>query len=69
VNRTPRSLALAGTQFLQEGKLTVPWSEKNIREQAFVTEYIGGSPLPPAKRISGVAPNQKPVCGVWNKYT
>ena len=23
-------------------KLTVPWSEKNIREQAFVTEYIGG---------------------------
>ena len=34
--------ALAGTQFLQEGKLTAPWSEKNIREQAFVTEYIGG---------------------------
>ena len=37
-----RTVALAGTQFLQEGKLTVPWSEKNIREQAFVTEYIGG---------------------------
>ena len=37
-----RTVALAGTQFLQEGKLTAPWSEKNIREQAFVTEYIGG---------------------------
>ncbi len=40
--REYRTVALAGTQFLQEGKLTAPWSEKNIREQAFVTEYIGG---------------------------
>ena len=37
-----RTVALAGTQFLKEGKLAGPWSEKNIREQAFVTEYIGG---------------------------
>lgn len=36
-----RTVALAGTQFLKEGKLAGPWSEKNIREQAFVTEYIG----------------------------
>ena len=36
-----RTVALAGTQFLEDGKLPGGWSEKNIREQAFVTEYIG----------------------------
>ena len=35
-----RTMALAGTQALCHGEPEGPWSEKNIREQAFVTEYI-----------------------------
>lgn len=35
-----RTMALAGTQFLRDGVLREPWSEKNIREQAYVTDYI-----------------------------
>lgn len=35
-----RTMALAGTQLLEGGTLPEPWSEKNIREQAYVTEYI-----------------------------
>lgn len=35
-----RTVALAGTQFLKNGKLTEEWTEKNIREQHYVTAYI-----------------------------
>ena len=46
-----RTVALAGTQFLKGGKLPGAWSEKNVREQAFVTEYIGQ-----CLREQGIAP-------------
>lgn len=35
-----RTVSLAGTQYLCDGRLAGPWSEKNIAEQACVTQYI-----------------------------
>ncbi|MCD8317662.1 MAG: isochorismate synthase [Paraprevotella sp.] len=35
-----RTMALAGTQYMADGKLTQEWSAKNVREQQLVTEYI-----------------------------
>lgn len=38
--RRYHTVALAGTQFLHDGRLTEEWSGKNLREQACVTQYI-----------------------------
>lgn len=35
------TVALAGTQWLKNGKLAERWSEKNVREQGYVADYIG----------------------------
>lgn len=35
-----KTVALAGTQFLTEGRFIGDWSEKNIREQRYVADYI-----------------------------
>lgn len=35
-----RTVALAGTQIMKDGKHEVEWSDKNIREQQVVTDYI-----------------------------
>lgn len=35
-----KTVALAGTQALDNGRLAEPWSEKNIHEQQYVTDYL-----------------------------
>lgn len=35
-----KTVALAGTQALDNGQLSEPWSEKNVHEQQYVTDYI-----------------------------
>lgn len=35
-----KTVALAGTQSLDRGHVSVEWSEKNIREQRYVSDYI-----------------------------
>ncbi len=40
--RVCHTMALAGTQYLQDGVLAEEWSAKNLREQQLVTDFIVG---------------------------